>query len=78
MSVATLRRRLADEGTTHSQILDEARRDLAKLYLSESRLSLQEIAFLLGYSQPNALYNAFRRWGVGTTLAGFRGRRQKT
>jgi AraC-like DNA-binding protein len=53
-------------------------KELADRLRDERGISLQEIAFLLGYSQPNALYNAFRRWGVGTTLAGFRGRRQKT
>jgi AraC-like DNA-binding protein len=77
MSVATLRRRLEAEGTTHSEILDRARSDLAKLYLSESRLSVSEIAFLLGYSQSRAFHNAFRRWSDGSTPVDYRAKHQK-
>jgi AraC-like DNA-binding protein len=77
MSVATLRRRLEAEGTTHSEILDHARSDLAKLYLSESRLSVSEIALLLGYSQSRAFHNAFRRWSGGSTPVDYRTTHQK-
>jgi AraC-like DNA-binding protein len=72
MSVATLRRRLEEEGTTHSEILDRARYDLAKVYLSDSRVSTREIAFLLGYSHAKAFYNAFRRWTGGMSPADYR------
>jgi AraC-like DNA-binding protein len=77
MSVATLRRRLEAEGTTHSEILDRVRSELAMLYLTESRLSVREIAFLLGYSQSRAFHNAFRRWTEGSTPVEYRTRRQK-
>jgi AraC-like DNA-binding protein len=77
MSVATLRRRLEAEGTTHSEILDRVRSDLAMLYLSESRLSVREIAFLLGYSQSRAFHNAFRRWTDGSTPVDYRTKHQK-
>ena len=77
MSVATLRRRLEAEGTTHSEILDRVRQDLAMIYLSESRLSVREIAFLLGYSQSRAFHNAFRRWTAGSTPVDYRTKHQK-
>lgn len=77
MSVATLRRRLEAEGTTHSEILDRVRRNLAMLYLSESQLPVREIAFLLGYSQSRAFHNAFRRWSDGATPVDYRARHQK-
>jgi len=77
MSVATLRRRLEAEGTTHSEILDRLRSDLAMIYLSESRLSVREIAFLLGYSQSRAFHNAFRRWTDGSTPVDYRTKHQK-
>jgi AraC-like DNA-binding protein len=77
MSVATLRRRLETEGTTHSEIVDRMRSDLAMLYLTESRLSVREIAFLLGYSQPRAFHNAFRRWTNGSTPVDYRTKQQK-
>jgi AraC-like DNA-binding protein len=73
MSPATLRRRLAAEGTTHTAILDEVRFDLAKAYLSDESLSTREVAFLLGYSQAKAFYEAFRRWS-GASPADYRHR----
>ncbi len=72
MSVATLRRRLEDEATSHRQILESVRCDLAKGYLSDPRLAISEVAFLLGFSHVTAFYKAFRRWMGGTTPAEFR------
>ena len=76
MSVATLRRRLGDEGTTHSELLDEVRRELAAKYLTDMRLAISEVAFLLGFSHVTAFYKAFRRWSSGVTPAEFRARAQ--
>lgn len=68
MSVATLRRRLEEEGTTFSQIVDELRRGLAERYLGEPRSAISEIAFLLGFSNVTAFGRAFKRWtGVSPT-----------
>jgi AraC-like DNA-binding protein len=72
MSAATLRRRLAAEGTTHTEIVDRLRYDLAKAYLADSTLSTREVAFLLGYSHAKAFYEAFRRWTGGMTPADYR------
>jgi AraC-like DNA-binding protein len=77
LSVATLRRRLEAEGTTLSEIVDQVRFDLAKLYLSDSRVSVREVAFLLGYAQVKAFYNAFKRWTDGSTPADYRAHHQK-
>jgi AraC-like DNA-binding protein len=76
MSVATLRRRLGDEGTTHSELLDEVRRELAAKYLTDMRLAISEVAFLLGFSHVTAFYKAFRRWSHGVTPAEFRAKAQ--
>jgi len=68
MSIATLRRRLEDEGTTFSAIVDELRRKLAERYLREPRPAISEIAFLLGFSNVTAFGRAFKRWvGVSPT-----------
>jgi AraC-like DNA-binding protein len=72
LSVATLRRRLEAEGTSHSEILDRVRYDLAKAYLSDPSLSIREIAFLLGYSHAKGFYNAFKRWTDGASPAEYR------
>lgn len=62
MSPRTLRRRLKDEGTSHQQILDDVRNELARSYLAEGRLGITEVAFLLGFSDASAFHKAFRRW----------------
>lgn len=66
MSVATLRRRLAEEGTTHTQVLDDARKHLALSMIENRRLGVADVSHLLGFSDPAAYHRAFRRW-TGTT-----------
>jgi AraC-like DNA-binding protein len=62
MSVRTLSRRLADEGTTYSEVVDQLRRSRALEYIKEPGLSLSQIAWLLGYGDSNSFYQAFKRW----------------
>lgn len=77
MSVATLRRRLGEEGTSHSELLDDVRRELAEKYLADMSLAISEVAFLLGFSHVTAFYKAFRRWSQGVTPAEFRAQTQR-
>ncbi|MEH6565339.1 MAG: AraC family transcriptional regulator [Halopseudomonas sp.] len=59
----TLRRRLQQEDHTRFQdIIDQMRRDLAVSYIRDTELALGEIAFLLGFSSPEAFQRAFKRW----------------
>ena len=62
MSVRTLQRNLADEGTTYRQALDTVRRDLACRYLEDRTLSLSEVAVLLGFGEQSSFHRAFERW----------------
>jgi AraC-like DNA-binding protein len=62
MSDRTLQRRLNDEGTNFKQLLTNARREQALLYLSDPKIDLKEVAFLLGYEEQNSFYRAFRSW----------------
>ncbi len=62
ISPRTLHRRLKAEDTTFQKVLDELREELARNYLSVSEYSTTEIAFLLGYEEPNSFYRAFRAW----------------
>lgn len=71
MSPKTLERRLANLGTTFSILLDDVRSGLAKRYLADTDLRLEQIAYLTGYSEPPALVRAFKRW-TGTTPMQFR------
>ena len=61
MDRRTLHRHLGRFGETFSSIVDEVRSDLAPRYLEERRRSLNEVAFLLGFSAPSA----FSRWFRG-------------
>lgn len=60
MSPRTLQRRLQDEGLNFQGMLEEARHQMASHYLSNSELELNEIAYLLGYEDPNSFVRAFR------------------
>lgn len=62
LSRQTLYRRLKTEGVTFEEVLDGLRRRLAKAYLENDRVSVNEIALLVGYSEPAAFSRAFKRW----------------
>ncbi len=70
MSNRTLRRRLQEEATSYHEILDEVRAELARHYLTKEKRGIDEVAFLLGFSDPSAFTKAFRRW-TGHTPADF-------
>ena len=61
VSPRTLQRRLADHGTSLRKLVDEVRHQLALRHLAAD-LSIAEVSFLLGFSQPSAFHRAFRRW----------------
>lgn len=73
VSVRTLQRRLGNGGTTFRQLADSVRASLAQQYLADPRVSIAEVAFLLGFSDQSSFNRAFRRW---TGLAPGRWRRQ--
>lgn len=62
VSQRTLQRRLQDEGTSFQNELNGLREELARHYLTHSRHSNTEIAFLLGYDDPNSFIRAFHLW----------------
>jgi AraC-like DNA-binding protein len=72
-SARTLQRQLAAERTTYQRALDRTRAELARHYLRRTELPAAEIAFLLGFDEPNSFYRAFRGW-TGMTPAGVRRR----
>jgi AraC-like DNA-binding protein len=62
ISSRTLQRRLQDEGSSFQRVLEEARHQLARHYLNNSGLELNEAAYLLGYEDGNSFVRAFRGW----------------
>jgi AraC-like DNA-binding protein len=71
MSARTLQRRLHAEGTSHAELLDEVRRELALRYVKDRSLSLSEVAFLLGFADQTTFHRAFVRW-TGKAPGAFR------
>ncbi len=62
VSRQTLFRRLKAEGATFEAVLDSLRHRLALDYLSARRVSVNETAYLVGFSEPAAFSRAFKRW----------------
>lgn len=62
LSRQTLFRKLKAEGVTFEKVLDELRHKLAIHYLNEKKISINETAYLLGFSEPAAFSRAFKRW----------------
>lgn len=62
MSARTYRRRLADEGGSFQQLLDQVRAEHATRYLRETRLPIASIAYQLGFSDPSNFRRAYQRW----------------
>lgn len=69
VSSRTLQRRLQEEGTNFQQTLDNLRNALAHHYLQNSVMSGAEIAFLLGFEDPNSFIRAFQGWTGNTPQA---------
>lgn len=62
VSRQTLYRQLRAEGITFETLHDELRHSLALHYLSGRRTSINETAYLVGFSDPAAFSRAFKRW----------------
>jgi AraC-like DNA-binding protein len=57
-----LYRQLREEGVTFQKVLDDLRHRMAVAYISGGRVSVNEAAFLVGFSDPAAFSRAFKRW----------------
>jgi AraC-like DNA-binding protein len=56
-----LRRRLREEGQSYRSIVDALRRDTAMRLLDQPNLSVTEVGYRLGFSEPSAFHRAFKR-----------------
>ena len=70
-SPRTLQRKLKEEGTSFSDLVDEIRCDLAKEELRSGTRSIAEIALRVGFSDQSTFHRAFVRW-TGRTPGDFR------
>ena len=73
LSARTLQRRLTEDGATFQQLVQDARRELARHYLLNSSLELNQTAYLLGYEDAHSFFRAFNGW-EGTSPGAWRAR----
>lgn len=66
MSTRSLQRRLGGENTSFNELLRQVRAELATHYLTRSEMSGAQIAYLLGFDDPNSFSRAFHVW-TGST-----------
>lgn len=71
MSARTLRRLLREEGCNFRDILAEVQRERAFRFLCDPAVSIGEVSYRTGFSDPNAFHRAFKRW-TGRTPGEFR------
>ncbi len=72
MSSRTMRRKLADEGSSYHQVLDECRmRQACFEFSARPELSIAQIALRLGYAEHSNFTRAFHRWS-GTSPQNYR------
>jgi AraC-like DNA-binding protein len=68
LSSRTLQRRLGEERTSYQEQLDEVRHVSARRLLANTELDTVDIAFLLGFEEPNSFARAFRGWERTTPI----------
>ncbi len=71
MSERSLQRRLKENENSFKELLESTRKELARAYMDDSRLSINEITYLLGFSEPANFSRAFKRW-VGVSPSEYR------
>ena len=62
LSPRTLRRRLAEADTTFGTLVAEVRELLARELLSDTSLTIEQVAHELGYAETSSFTRAFTRW----------------
>ena len=71
VSQRSLQRKLREQGMTYKQLVEDTRRDLSLQYVRDPGYSFNEVAFLLGFTEPANFSRAFKRW-YGTSPSDFR------
>jgi len=62
LSNRTIQRKLTDEGLSFRKITDEIKSELATYLSKGNKMKTQDIAFILGYSEPSAYLHAEKKW----------------
>lgn len=62
MSPSALQQKLTAENSSFQELLNQVRRSLALDYMQQSRISITEMSFMLGFNDTSSFTRAFRRW----------------
>jgi AraC-like DNA-binding protein len=62
VSQRSLQRKLKEQGISFTQLVENTRRELGLQYVRDPQHSFNEIAFLLGFTEPANFSRAFKRW----------------
>jgi AraC-like DNA-binding protein len=62
VSQRSLQRKLKEQGMSFTQLVESTRRELGLQYVRDPQYSFNEIAFLLGFTEPANFSRAFKRW----------------
>ena len=62
MSESAFQKKLKATGTSYQELLDNTRTELAKHHLSDPDMSVDEVAYMLGFSDCSNFTRAFKRW----------------
>lgn len=65
LSDRTIQRKLAEEGQSFRKISDDVKRELSNYLAKGKQIKTQDIAYILGYSEPSAYLHAVKRWEMG-------------
>ena len=71
LSPRTMQRRLAEDGTTFANLVDDVRKGFALASIGDTDEPIAEVGYRLGYSEISCFYRAFKRW-TGVTPGSFR------
>ena len=68
LSNRTIQRKLTEEGQSFRKISDDIKRELSFYLAKGKQIKTQDIAYILGYSEPSAYLHAVKRWKTGIEL----------
>jgi len=68
ISGRTLQRNLSVENTSFNQMIKDIQKIMTFNYLEAKELSIDEIAYLVGYTETSSFYRAFKKW-TGKTVS---------
>ena len=77
VSLRSLQGKLKEEDTGFKTLLEDTRRELAENYIRDNSLSISEITYLPGFSEPGNVTRAFKRW-QGVSPSAYREGLQQT